>query len=174
MLLNFFVNRKREQEQKTLFRNFIFGVEDSLVSTVGMLSGIAAADTPVDEIITAGIILIFVEAFSMGIGSFLSEDTSDMLSRKRSVSSLTIKKAAMIMFVSYFLAGLIPLSPYLLLPAHTAESISITLSLLSLFILGGFSATFFRGNILYKALEMFILGGLATLVGIGIGSLFKL
>lgn len=29
--------------QATYFRNFIFGVEDSLVSTVGLLSGVAIA-----------------------------------------------------------------------------------------------------------------------------------
>jgi len=76
MFLHFF-SRRRTEVKRNLFRNFIFGVEDSLVSTVGLLSGIAAADTSRFTIITTGIVLIFVEAFSMGIGSFLSEETSE-------------------------------------------------------------------------------------------------
>ena len=46
-------------------RNFIFGVEDSLVSTAGLLSGIAATGMSRPAILLTGIVLIFVEAFSM-------------------------------------------------------------------------------------------------------------
>ena len=51
-------------------RNFIFGVEDSLVSTLGFLAGIAVAGIATRELVTSGIVLILVEAFSMGVGSF--------------------------------------------------------------------------------------------------------
>jgi hypothetical protein len=51
-------------------RNFIFGSEDSLVSTVGLLAGIVSAGIERKEIIISGIVLICVEAFSMSIGSF--------------------------------------------------------------------------------------------------------
>ena len=51
-------------------RNFIFGVEDSLVSTVGLLSGVAVANVDQATIFLTGMVLIFVEAFSMGVGSF--------------------------------------------------------------------------------------------------------
>ena len=53
------------------FSSFIFGVEDSLVSTVGLLSGVAVAGVTRTDIFITGIILIFVEAFSMGVGNFL-------------------------------------------------------------------------------------------------------
>ena len=59
------------------FRNFIFGVEDSLVSTVGLLSGIAIADVPGHTIFLTGVVLIFVEAFSMAAGTFLSEYSAE-------------------------------------------------------------------------------------------------
>ena len=58
-------------------RNFIFGAEDSLVSTVGLLAGVASAGIPRKDIIISGVVLIFVEAFSMGVGSFLSERTTE-------------------------------------------------------------------------------------------------
>lgn len=173
MLLRFFYRRRLQEESKTLFRNFIFGVEDSLVSTVGMLSGVAAASAPRNTIIASGLILIFVEAFSMGVGSFLSEETSNQIGSKRRISSQVVKKAAILMFISYFLAGFIPLFPYVVFEGQTAETASIIVSLLALFLLGVVSAIRFQGRILQKGFEMLVLGGLATLVGIGVGSLFQ-
>ena len=58
-------------------RNFVFGAEDSLVSTVGLLAGVATAGVLQKEIIISGVVLIFVEAFSMSVGSFLSERTTE-------------------------------------------------------------------------------------------------
>ena len=58
-------------------RNFVFGVEDSLVSTVGLLSGVAIAGVEQKYIFITGLILIFVEAFSMAVGSFLSEESAE-------------------------------------------------------------------------------------------------
>lgn len=169
MLLYFFSRKKRELQRQSLFRNFIFGVEDSLVSTVGLLSGVAVADTPRLTIITTGVILIFVEAFSMGIGSFLSEETSSEMSRKK-FSRSSIMKSSMVMFISYFLAGLIPLSPYVFSVPYP-ETTSIIMTLISLGILGAVSAKIFKGSVVWKAIEMFLLGGVATLIGIAVGSL---
>lgn len=171
MFLKLF-SRRRDEERKTLFRNFIFGVEDSLVSTVGLLSGVAAADTTRRTIVTTGVVLIFVEAFSMAIGTFLSEETADQLNHKKQ-SRTSLSKAAGVMFVSYLVAGLIPLSPYTFLSGNIAVKVSIIFALGSLVLLGVISARKSRTNIFSKAIEMLILGGLATLVGIAIGSIFK-
>ena len=52
-------------------------MEDSLVSTVGLLSGVAVANVPMTTILLTGLILIFVEAISMAAGSFLSEYSAE-------------------------------------------------------------------------------------------------
>lgn len=172
MLLRFLYPKHRDKMRKTFFRNFIFGVEDSLVSTVGLLSGIAAANTPRATIITSGVILIFVEAFSMGVGSFLSEETAEE-SSKKAFSRTGVAQAAVIMFVSYFVAGFIPLAPYVFVTGPVAETYSILASLIALTLLGAFSARWFKGKVLAKAIEMLVLGGLATLIGIAVGSILK-
>lgn len=160
----------RRREQANLFRNFIFGVEDSLVSTVGLLSGVATAAAPRQTIVTTGVILIFVEAFSMGVGSFLSEDNSTHSDHSRSTHR-RITRAALVMFVSYFAAGFIPLSPYLLLPPTSAMPLSITLTLATLGALGLYSAAHNHTSLLRGLLEMFVLGGAATTIGIVVGTL---
>lgn len=151
-------------------RNFIFGVEDSLVSTVGLLSGIAIAGVPKKDIFITGIVLIFVEAFSMGVGSFLSEDFTETYIEHNGKQSHTKSiSGALIMLLSYFIAGFIPLSPYLLLSIPSAIWVSIALSLLSLFALGSLSAAFFGVNILKNGLKMLLIGGVAITIGSVIG-----
>jgi len=170
MLLKLFSSRKRRAERQSLFRNFLFGVEDSLVSTVGLLSGVAAAGTQKSVIVTTGIVLIFVEAFSMGIGSFLSEETSREIIKTR-FSRVLVIKSALVMFVSYFVAGFIPLFPHILFSGDQAWLYSIALTLFALTVLGGVMAKLFQGKIVWKAVEMLLLGGLATGIGIAIGRL---
>ena len=159
------------QKTASYLRNFTFGVEDSLVSTVGLLSGIAAANVPQQTIFLTGLVLIFVEAFSMAVGSFLSEHSAeDYLERKESRTQEPGKNGA-IMFFSYFVVGFIPLLPYVLLDIPYALPVSISLSLISLFILGAINAAVSRTHALKEGLEMSIIGGLAIALGIMVGKM---
>ncbi len=133
-------------------RNFVFGVEDSLVSTVGLLSGVATAGLSQRDIFLTGIVLIFVEAFSMGVGSSLI--------------------GGIIMFFSYAIAGFIPLTPYLVTTITTAFPLSIILTLISLFILGNISGSLSKTNIIKSGARMLIIGGIAILLGIVVGRIF--
>ena len=152
-------------------RNFIFGVEDSLVSTVGLLSGVAVANVDQATIFLTGMVLIFVEAFSMGVGSFLSESFVAEYQNHKDGLNLQSVSDAIIMSVSYFLAGFIPLSPYIFLPKNQAFPISIAASLIALFFLGFIAAFIFKVHILKNALRMLFVGGIAIISGILIGLL---
>ncbi|MDD5099055.1 MAG: VIT1/CCC1 transporter family protein [Candidatus Colwellbacteria bacterium] len=153
-------------------RNFIFGVEDSLVSTVGLVSGIAVAGVSKSEILLTGAILIFVEAFSMGIGSFLSERSAEEFINDEKVSLGYLMENGAIMFLSYFISGFIPLFPYLILKTETALFLSVGLSLLSLFVLGVVSAKLFGINILKSGARMLFIGGIAIAIGVTVGKIF--
>lgn len=158
---------KKKLRFASFIKNFIFGVEDSLVSTVGLLSGVAVAGLPKQEIFLAGIVLIFVEAFSMGVGSYLSEQSADeFLGNKSSISI----PGAIIMFFSYFLAGFIPLFPYIFFEVNLALPLSISASLISLFILGCIAAKIFKTNLIKQGIRMFLVGGMAIAVGVVVGN----
>jgi VIT1/CCC1 family predicted Fe2+/Mn2+ transporter len=156
----------------TYFRNFIFGVEDSLVSTVGLVAGVAAAGVAQATILTTGAILIFVEAFSMGVGSFLSE-TSAQEYKNESGGKPKSARAAGIMFVSYFVAGFIPLGPYVFMGATGAFWTSITLSIVALFFLGVASGRVSGSSLFKTGFRMALLGGLAIIIGVAVGAAFK-
>lgn len=155
-------------------RSFVFGVEDSLSSTVGLLSGIAIAGVARDTIFVTGVILILVEAISMGIGDFLSEHTSEEYLRHRVVSSRRSFFDAVIMFFSYAVAGIVPLAPYLFFPVGEALFVSASFSLAALFLLGVVSAHFSGLPLLKNGVRTFAIGGIATAVGILIGLNVKL
>lgn len=115
-------------------------------------------------------ILIFVEALSMAVGSFLSEESVEEFEKKKGLSLQGIIGST-IMFFSYFLSGFIPLSPYILFEKETAFAVSISASLAALFLLGATSAMIFKVNMVKKGLRMLILGGIAIAAGIVVGQI---
>lgn len=152
-------------------RNFVFGVEDSIVSTVGLLSGIASAGATSSVIFLTGTVLIFVEAFSMAVGSFLSEESAEEFESTKHKASHKSYFASIIMFFSYFLSGYIPLVPYIFFPKTEAFALSVIFSLIALCVLGIISAKLTGNRVLKKSVEMLLLGGIAIAVGVIVGNI---
>lgn len=163
-----------KEQLATYLRNFVFGVEDSLVSTVGLISGVAIAGASKSAIFLTGMVLIFVEAFSMGVGSFLSEQSSETYIKQGPSASRLSLGAAVIMFASYFLSGFIPLSPYLI-AADTRQAFvwSILASLIALFVLGMWGASLSKLPKARGGLRMMLIGGIAIALGVSVGVLMN-
>lgn len=161
------------KDSKTIFlRNFIFGVEDSLVSTVGLLSGVAAAGLSKRAIILTGVILIFVEAFSMGAGSLISEHSTEEYRGKNKITK-TQFYGGLMMLASYFLAGFLPIAPYAFLSSATAFFVSIAASLAGLILLGIIKAKIFKARAFHHAFEVFLIGGIAIAIGVIVGTVLE-
>lgn len=159
-------------QSSSVIRNFIFGVEDSLVSTVGLLSGIAITDVSRSHVILTGVVLIFVEAFSMAMGSILSEHSAQEYEKHGEVKIKSSAKNGLVMFISYFMSGFIPLSPYIFLQ-DSAFVLSIVFSITTLGLLGIFSGRISGTNIWSNMFKMIALGGVAIVVGIVVGNLLN-
>lgn len=166
-------NKHQKGKRALYFRNFIFGIEDSLVSTVGLLSGVAIARVEPATIFLTGMVLIFVEGFSMGVGSYLSEQSSEGYIHQTEKTSWLAVKAAVIMFFSYFFAGYIPLFPYMLFDVDKAFWLSIGFSLATLFVLGLLAARYSGIKYSKSALRMLLIGGGAIALGVIVGSLIN-
>jgi VIT1/CCC1 family predicted Fe2+/Mn2+ transporter len=151
-------------------RTIVFGINDSLVSTVGFLAGISVAGVPRATIVLTGVIYALVEAFSMAMGDFLSEESAEEYMSKSDVSDRPSVIAAALMFLSCVLASLIPLVPYMLFASNLALVASICLSVFSLFVVGMVSARFSRLPVLWRGVRMASLGGAAIVMGVAIGA----
>lgn len=154
-------------------RNFIFGAEDSLVSTVGLLSGVTIGGVSKTGILLTGVVLIFVEAFSMAVGSFLTEYSAQEYLTGAKVRISNPFSGGVIMFFSYLLTGLIPLWPFMVFDPAQAFWFSIGSSIFGLMLLGIISARVFRISLVRSALRMTIVGAVAIGVGAVIGNMFK-
>lgn len=166
---------EKKEHRMIVMRNFVFGVEDSLVSTVGLLSGIAVVGTPRATVILTGVVLIFVEAFSMAVGTSLAEHSAEEYAggAHRGGAARSSFLAGAIMFASYFVSGFIPLAPYLVWEGMTALGVSVAASLVALFALGAISARASRVAVLREAFRMLLIGGAAVAVGVLVGTLVQ-
>lgn len=153
-------------------RTGVFGMIDSLVSMVGVLAGLNVAGATRHTLVLTAVVYAFVEAFSMSVGSYLSEESSEEYEHGVHVSERLPLAAGIIMFVSFVLVSFIPLAPYLLFSDPYALQLSVGVSILALFIGGVASARIAKLPVVWRGFRMAGLGGAAIVIGIVIGALF--
>tara|TARA_B100001105_G_scaffold254255_1_gene249623 strand:+ start:434 stop:931 length:498 start_codon:yes stop_codon:yes gene_type:complete len=154
---------------KEYLQSAMFGFNDALVSTTGVIVGIAAGTGDKDIVILAGVVTILVEALSMGSGQYLSLRSARQLDKKESFKMPAI--SGIIMFISYFLAGLVPLLSVLIFPIEYSAYVAIAASLTCLLVLGYAKGKVVGASPLRSALEVFVIGGIATAIGLIAGNL---
>lgn len=76
-------HRSRFAKLTSEIREVVFGLGDGLVSTLGAVTGIAGATYDSSLVILTGLIVISVEAISMGAGEYLSSKSERELWEKR-------------------------------------------------------------------------------------------
>ena len=69
----------------TILREVVFGMEDGMVSTLGAITGIAIGSQDHFIVLLAGMVIIAVESISMGIGSYLSNQSVKEVSARKLV-----------------------------------------------------------------------------------------
>ncbi|OGC68731.1 hypothetical protein A2415_02145 [candidate division WWE3 bacterium RIFOXYC1_FULL_39_7] len=149
-------------------RNLIFGAEDSLVSTVGVLFGLASSNSySLEQMLLVGFTLTGVEALSMGVGSFLTETEVhevDHSSRHKDLPSID----GIIMFFSYFIFGIFVLLPYVILGVGTGKYISVLITFVALYFVG-----YMPTRKITDGTRMFLIAGSAIVVGYVISKIFE-
>lgn len=148
----------------------MFGFNDALVSTTGVIVGVSTGTNNKEVVVLAGVVTILVEALSMGSGQYLSSKSAHQLAKDSQINHAII--SGIIMFFAYFLAGLVPLLPIVILPMEYSREVTITAALVGLFVLGYLKGKIVKVSPIKSALEIFVIGGLATLIGIIAGKLF--
>ncbi|HEY5544172.1 MAG TPA: VIT1/CCC1 transporter family protein [Candidatus Binatia bacterium] len=74
MSLDEIQQKKQLIESRARIREFVFGIQDGLISTVGLLAGIQGATENNLVVIIAGLTAMFSGAISMAAGSYLSSN----------------------------------------------------------------------------------------------------
>lgn len=153
-------------------RSAFFGLQDGLVSTTGVVVGISAGVNDKSIVILASLVAVTVEASSMAAGQYSSEKAVHQMDKTgRHTDSLLL--GALIMFFAYLGAGMIPIIPVIIIGPPVSSYFGVALALIGLFTVG-----FVRGKItgekpLRNAIELFIIGGAATSIGLIVGYFLK-
>jgi len=159
-------------------RQIIFGVEDGAIGTLGVVVGMAQAAAPNSYIILAGIATMFAQMISMSAGTYLSvKSESEYLSSRKRARLPSHKhpiNSALIMAISVVIGAAIPLSAFLIWESKAGIIPAIFITLIGLFFLGAYKGKSVKKDTLKSGLEIMVIGGLAALVGFGIGNLFAL
>lgn len=155
--------------KKEYLQSSIFGFNDALVSTTGVIVGVSTGTNDKAIVILAGVVTILVEALSMGAGQYSSSKSIHQLDK---IDTFKVPlMSGLIMFVSYFLGGLVPLLPIVFFPMDYSRNVAIVASLIGLFILGYYKGKIVKVSPLKSALEILIIGGIATAIGIVVGNI---
>lgn len=155
---------------KEYLQSAMFGFNDALVSTTGVIVGISTGTNNKSVVILAGVVTILVEALSMGSGQYLSSKSAYQLEKRDSFRVPVI--GGIVMFLSYFVAGLVPLAAILLFPMNYSRNVAIVAALSCLLVLGYVKGKVVGVSPLRSAFEVFVIGGIATVIGIVVGNVF--
>ncbi len=212
---------------KKSIRDVIFGLEDGLVSTLGVVIGIAEGSRSSYVVILSGIVVVFVEALSMAAGTYLSakshkevleekiqevkeglggiserksrlekiykehglnEDNAKVLATRAAedekvwleeikLHELGIgreemqnpKINAFFMWISYVVAGFIPVVAFFFFSVDLAIVFSIVFTVVALFLIGAGKTFFTKKNWFKSGLEMTSIALAAAVLGFVIG-----
>lgn len=153
-------------------RSGLFGIQDGLVSTTGVVVGVSTGVEDKAIIILASLVAVAVEASSMAAGQYSSEKAVHQMDKTgKHTDSLII--GAVVMFAGYLIGGIVPIIPTILFNQPQARIIAILAAFIGLFALGYIKGHFVKVKPLRSALELFIIGAMATTIGLVVGYLFR-
>lgn len=152
-------------------RDAVFGANDGVVTTFAVVAGSAGAMLGSSVVLILGFANLFADGFSMAAGTYLgvkSEiefEESGGSSKQHEGSPV---KHGVVTFISFNLAGLIPLMPFLFKLEH-ALAISTVLVGLTLFGVGLMRGAYTKKHAFISGVEVLLVGGFAAIVAYGIG-----
>ncbi|MDE2137328.1 MAG: VIT1/CCC1 transporter family protein [Gammaproteobacteria bacterium] len=169
-------------------RAAVLGANDGLASNFCLMMGVAGARVPVSIVLLTGIAGLLSGACSMALGEWLSVTNARELALSQldralgapgpdaahaSVASAgDAVSAAGISFLLFALGAVVPLLPFLLLPAGLRIAGSIALSAAALFLLGLATSLFNARSAWYSGLRQTLFGAAAALVTYAAGRTF--
>lgn len=151
-------------------RETVFGIEDSVVSTLGVVVGMAAGTDSRYVVILSTLVLIVVESISMAAGTYLSDksemEVAHIPYRKIFVRSMS---GAVCMILSYVIGGFLAILPFFFLEPLQAIIPSAVISISILFTIGYIKGQLAGINKWRSGLEMSLISISAAALGYLIG-----
>lgn len=166
------MEKYRKLIHEDYIRSLMFGLQDGIVSTTGVVVGISIGVENKAIVILAAFVAVMVEATSMAAGQYSSEKAVHQMDKTGKHTDSLIM-GALIMFVAYLIGGMFSIIPTVMFDQPLARTIAIISAFSGLFIIGYLKGLFIEGSTIRSAIELFVIGGVATIIGLVVGILLK-
>lgn len=156
--------KDRIYEKGDYIRDIVLAANDGIVTTFAVVTGSLGASLSPNVIIILGFANLFADGISMSTSSYLgikSEIEYEQNSGEKIKMGVRPMKNALITFISFVIAGFIPLLSYVF-RFQNQVIISIIFVCISLILVGIFRGIVTGKNIVKTAIENLLIGGLAT------------
>jgi VIT1/CCC1 family predicted Fe2+/Mn2+ transporter len=157
--------------------DLVFGANDGIVTTFAVVSGVTGAALSPRVIIILGLANLLADGIAMGAGNYLG-----MRSEQEYQKSLkgTVDEGRLhaighgaAIFLAFFLAGSIPLLPFVFLPADNVFLSSCIATGFALFVVGSLRTLVTRARWFISGLEMLLVGSLAAAAAYAVGHVLQ-
>ncbi len=164
-------------------RYFVIGFFDGVLTVMGMLIGAFLSGISSEAVISAGIATSLALGISSGWGAFEAERVEQKVAameKRRSLlkfendyclideaHNFAMKISAIVHAIAPIPAGIIPLIPYVFLPAREAFPYAVLIGLFLLFIVGLMLGRISKENVIKSGLRL-VLAGILTLIFVSI------
>jgi len=162
----------KELLHEDYLRSLMFGLQDGIVSTTGVVVGISTGVNNKEIVVLAALVAVTVEATSMAAGLYSSEKAVHQMDKSgKHTDSLLI--GALIMFIAYMIGGSFSIIPTIIFDQSTGRILAVASAFTGLFIIGYIKGHIVEHKPLRSAVELFIIGSIATTIGVIVGNLLK-
>ena len=155
--------------------DIVYGANDGIITTFAVVAGVAGAELLPNIVVILGIANLLADGFSMASSNYLArkseQEYQDTLTETQNTTKEKPFKNAVATFISFVLAGFIPLVPYVLGIKVDTFLLAIISTSIALFAVGSLR-TLVTGTKWWRAgTEMLLIGALAATVAYVIGNL---
>lgn len=158
--------RRLEAFGRHYIRDIVYAANDGIVTTFAVVAGVRGAGLAAGTVLILGVANLAADGLSMGIGNYLgikSERETELADRfDEWKESLHAGKHGLVTWGSFVSAGLIPLTPFLLLrDTSTSFWFSALATMTALFVVGSLRTIITKGAVWRSGVEMMLIGGVA-------------
>ena len=155
-------------------KDIILGANDGVVTTFAVIAGATGAGLSRGVVLIMGVANLLADGFAVGAGNYLGslseEEVAEEHGRRYRKKIFT---PAVLAFVSFVLAGSLPLLPFVLGTADSFTS-AIVVTGAALFVVGAFLGHLvLRRHWLILGCQMLLVGGVAAIIAYAIGYLVE-
>lgn len=169
-MINWFYKKTGE-----FLKDAVYAANDGIITTFAVVASVVGASLEPLIILILGFANLFADGISMASGNYLGTKSEKEMNEKEGIFEKDDGKAvkgAIVTLVSFMVAGLIPIIPYIFLTTSPNAFLYASIFTgLALFGVGAARSVYMNRSWISAGLEMFLVGGFAAVTAYGIGYL---